>query len=260
MYHRRASGVASRRRARPDRCPDGRSSRSPRGPGGSRRCAIRSLSKGSGELNSTMRSTHSGWRSARSWMTGPPRSPPSSTTRSWPSTSWTSEYTSALCGEHVVEPVRRDVAVAEPTQVRGDHLEPGRRERLDHLPEDPLRLRPAVHRRAARRRSLVHVRLAETRGDARWTAKRSGRRSTGVRHRALSAPVTVAGYARRLSPPRSRPHRLGGGLPRGRRAGPVGSGGRAGVDGGAAPWRRPRRRPSRSRQCSPTSNRSSCPV
>src|SRR3954454_16646259 len=58
--------------------------------------AISALRYGSGELNRTIRSTHSGWRRARSWMTGPPRSPPSRTTWSRPSSSWTRAYRSWL--------------------------------------------------------------------------------------------------------------------------------------------------------------------
>lgn len=45
----------------------------------------------------------------------------------------------------VVEPVRSDPTVAEAAQVGHDHLEPGSRQRFDHLPEDALALRPPVH-------------------------------------------------------------------------------------------------------------------
>src|SRR4051794_31114957 len=65
-------------------------------------------------------------------------------------------------GGDVVEAVGSDVAVAEAAQVRYDHVEAGGRQRLDHAPEDPLRLRPAVHaheRHAAG--ALPHVGLAE---------------------------------------------------------------------------------------------------
>src|SRR4029077_1253746 len=66
-----------------------------------------------------------------------------------------------VCG-HVVEAVGTDVAVAETAQVRYDDVEAGRRQWLDHPPEDPLRLGPAVdadERPPAR--SLAHVRLPE---------------------------------------------------------------------------------------------------
>ena len=44
-----------------------------------------------------------------------------------------------------MEAVRADAGVAEPAQVGHDHLETGRRQRLDHAPEDALRFGPAVH-------------------------------------------------------------------------------------------------------------------
>ena len=69
--------------------------------------AICSLSNGSGELNSTIRSTHAGKRSDRSWMTGPPRSPPQSTTPSRPRWSCTSGVQVAAVRRHVVEAVGR---------------------------------------------------------------------------------------------------------------------------------------------------------
>ena len=71
-------------------------------------------------------------------------------------------------GGDVVEAVGTDVAVAEAAQVGHDDVEAGRRQWLDHPPEDPLRLGPAVdadERHAAR--ALAHVRLPEPAPDRR---------------------------------------------------------------------------------------------
>src|SRR3712207_7186319 len=48
--------------------------------------------------------------------------------------------------------------VAEPGEVRHDHLEPGRGERLDVAPPDALRLRPAVQQRSEEHTSELQSR------------------------------------------------------------------------------------------------------
>ena len=106
---------------------------------------MRSLSYGSGELNSTIRSTKPGKRSARSWITGPPRSPPTSTAALVAEVIVHERVRVAAVRRHVVEPVGRDVAVTEAAQVGHDDLEARLGERLDDPPPDALRLRPAVH-------------------------------------------------------------------------------------------------------------------
>ena len=84
-------------------------------------------------------------------MTGPPRSPPTSTTPLVAEVVVHEGVEVAAVRGHVVEAVGADVAVAEAAQVGDDHLEAGGGERLDHPPVDALGLGPAVDAAAAAR-------------------------------------------------------------------------------------------------------------
>ena len=66
---------------------------------------------------------------------------------------------SRACARHVVVVVLGEPGVAEPGEVGHDHLEPGRGQRLDVPPPDPLRLGPPVQQEQREpARALAHVR------------------------------------------------------------------------------------------------------
>ena len=184
----------ARRPGRRGRCPGGGSSRPPPAAAG---CAGRPCAPcrtGSGELNSTIRSTKPGKRSARSWITGPPRSPPTqprpargrggrargrggrgcATGTSWKPSGATSESP---------KPRRSGTITSKPASASGSM----------HLPPDALRLRPAVHEQE-RHAALTgaHVRLAKAprRGEARLEAAGI---DVGVSHRCGSPPCCRPG-------------------------------------------------------------------
>ena len=170
----------------------------------------------------------------------------------------------AVAGD-VVEAVGAELAVAEAAQVGHDHLEPGGGQRLDHLPEHPLGLRPAVHaqqRHAAH--ALAHVRLGEP-PRRRACARRTGagrcrarvRRIVPTRLRRLASGAVTPDEFRTARPCA---HRLDRRVPRGRRAVPGGQPGAARRHPGDAARAPAHRRPSRSPRCSPTSTGWSCPA
>ena len=170
----------------------------------------------------------------------------------------------------VVEPVGPDVAVAEAAEVGDDHLEAGRGERLDHLPEDALGLGPAVHaheRHAAE--PLAHEGLAEA-ARRRGVDREAGRvelgQSRARRHPRVAGDDRPRASAAVRDPRRVPPHghdARSTGSPTTSRASsscPVRLAGRARRRPRPCCRRRRPPHPSPSTPCSPTSTGSSCPA